>query len=49
MSLLGVQIPAEPALAMLERLQSEISELLNQIPAGVDLWDAAEDAVNADS
>ena len=48
-SLLGVRIPGEPALAMVEKLQSEISALLTEIPLGVDLWDAAEDAVNADS
>ena len=48
-SLLGVRIPGEPALAMLEKLQSEISALLTQIPLGVDLWDVAEDAVSADA
>jgi hypothetical protein len=48
-SMLGVRIPGEPALAMVERLQSEVSALLTEIPIGVDLWDAVEDAVNADS
>lgn len=48
-SLLGVRIPGNPALAMLEELQPAISALLTQIPLGVDLWDAAEDAVSADA
>ena len=48
-SLLGVRIPGEPALAMLDELRSPISALLAQMPLGVDLWDAAADAVNADS
>ena len=48
-SMLGVRIPGEPALAMLDELRSPISALLAQMPLGVDLWDAAEDAVSADA
>jgi hypothetical protein len=48
-SMLGVRIPGAPALAMLEELQPAISALLTQIPLGVDLWDAAEETVNADA
>src|SRR5437660_693869 len=48
-SLLGVRIPGQPALAILEERPTPLSALLADIPVAVDLWDAPEQTVSPDS
>ena len=48
-ALLGVRIPGHPALSILEDRRAEISALLGDIPVGLDLWDAEEEAIMSGS
>ena len=48
-SLLSVRIPGRAVLALLDGQAGELNALLSPIPAGLDLWEAPEEAVAPDS
>lgn len=48
-SLLSVRIPGRAALQLLKERRDQISELLSEIPADVDLWDTEADTLAAGS